>query len=47
METYRQQTKPLTEYYQQRQLLETVEAMGTVDEVFSSLLAALKRLRQR
>src|SRR5262245_6512958 len=38
MVTYRQQTKPLSDYYEMRQLLQTIDALGTVDEVFRRML---------
>jgi adenylate kinase len=44
MATYHRQTTPLTDYYAERQLLESVEAMGTVEDVFSRLLEAVGRL---
>jgi adenylate kinase len=44
METYRRQTAPLTDYYRQRQLLKSVEAMGTVEEIFSRLLNTVQQL---
>ena len=47
METYDLQTAPLTEYYLGRELLETVDAIGTVEEVFSRLLQAVQRLAAR
>ena len=47
MATYHRQTTPLTDYYAERRLLESVEAMGTVEEVFSRLLEAVGRLAAR
>ena len=39
MKVYRDETAPLLEYY--RDQLKTVDAVGTVDEVFARALAAL------
>jgi len=39
MKVYRDETAPLLEYY--RDQLKTVEAVGTVDEVFARALQAL------
>jgi adenylate kinase len=47
METYHRQTTPLTDYYGQRGLLQSVEAMGTVEEVFPRLLEAVERVAAR
>jgi adenylate kinase len=47
LETYELQTRPLTEYYQGRRLLESVDASGAVEEVFSRLLQAVQRLAAR
>ena len=41
LQVYRQQTEPLVEYYRQRDLLQTVDADGTVDEVYERLVAAV------
>ena len=45
--TYLRQTAPVTDYYRQHGLLESIDAMGTVDEVFQRISAAVKRLTQR
>lgn len=37
---YRTETRPLTEYYRARGLLETVPGEGTVEEVFQAVVAA-------
>jgi len=42
--TYRQQTEPLIEYYQARNLLLTVDAEGDPEIIFSSILQVLKLL---
>ncbi len=39
--TYRQQTRPLIEFYRSRGLLREVDGMGSPDEVFARILAAL------
>lgn len=41
MKVYRDQTAPLLEYYQHEHELKTVDAVGTVDEVFTRALQAL------
>lgn len=41
LEVYREQTEPLVEFYEQRQRLKTVDAVGTIDEVYARMLAAL------
>jgi adenylate kinase len=46
METYRQQTMPLSDYYKQAKLLHVVDAMGTVDEVFSRLQKAVGQMKK-
>lgn len=38
---YREQTEPLIEFYRRRGLLKTVDAEGSIDEVYERLLAAL------
>jgi adenylate kinase len=43
MEVYRQQTAPLLDYYRFRGVLTTVDAMGTPDEVFDRMQAAIAR----
>lgn len=47
MATYHRQTKPLVDYYQQRGSLASIDALGTVDEVFNRLTAAVDRLAAR
>ena len=41
MQVYREETEPLLEYY--RDELKTVDAVGTLDEVFARALRALGR----
>ncbi len=41
LDVYRQQTEPLIEYYQSRGRLKTVDADGSMDDVYERLLAAL------
>ncbi|MDX1963740.1 MAG: adenylate kinase [Pirellulales bacterium] len=43
--TYRERTEPLLDYYRQRGLLETINGIGTTDEVFERIRAALERHR--
>jgi adenylate kinase len=42
LQVYRQQTAPLVDYYRQRGLLETVDAEGTVEEVYERLVSAVE-----
>lgn len=41
LRVYREQTEPLIDYFRERGLLRTVDADGTVDEVYRRLLAAV------
>ena len=41
LNVYRAQTEPLVEFYRQRDCLKTVDADGSIDEVYGRLLAAL------
>jgi adenylate kinase len=41
LEVYREQTAPLAAYYRERQLLQSVEAEGPVDEVAARIEALL------
>jgi len=45
MATYRQQTKPLSDYYRGRKLLHLIDAMGTVDEVSSRMRATIEQMK--
>ncbi len=47
MATYQQQTKPLSDYYRQRNLLYPIDAMGTIDEVFARLRNAVDQMKSR
>jgi adenylate kinase len=38
---YRKQTEPLLEYYGQRQLLKSINGLGTIDEIFDRAKAVL------
>jgi len=42
LEVYGQKTKPLFDFYQELGLLKDIDAMGTTDEVFERILAAVK-----
>jgi adenylate kinase len=46
MATYQQQTMPLSDYYRQGKKLYVVEAMGTVDEVFSRLRKTVEQVKK-
>jgi adenylate kinase len=41
LSVYREQTEPLIDFYRKRDLLKTIDATGTIDEVYERLLAAL------
>ena len=41
LDVYRQQTEPLIEYYRSREKLKTVDADGSIDDVYERLLAVL------
>jgi adenylate kinase len=47
MEVYEKSTKPLTEFYQKRGLLVTIEAEGTPEEIYQRTLSALDSARNR
>ena len=42
-EVYRQETEPLVGYYQKKGLLQTVDGMGTPDEVYQRITACVDR----
>ncbi len=44
--SYREQTEPLLEYYQRQGLLQSIDGIGTTDEVFDRLKFALGRLHR-
>ena len=44
---YRQQTEPLLDYYQRRGLLQTIDGLGTVEEIFQRIQQVLDPLAQR
>ena len=41
LDVYREKTEPLVDFYQQRNKLTTIDAVGTMDEVYDRLLNAL------
>lgn len=45
MEVYRQQTAPLIDYYRFRAILAVIDAMGSPDEVFDRITAAVNKRR--
>jgi adenylate kinase len=47
MAVYEKSTKPLTDFYQQRGLLVTIEAEGTPEEIYQRTLAGLNSPRNR
>lgn len=46
MAAYREQTEPLIDYYRNQGRLESIDAMGSLDEVFQRITAAISRLSQ-
>jgi len=44
MAGFRRQTEPLVEYYRQRHLLQSIDGLGTIDEVFQRLVEAVQHL---
>ncbi len=42
LRVYRELTAPLIDYYKKTNLLKTIEASGSIEEVYSKLLSALK-----
>jgi adenylate kinase len=47
MVSYGEQTMPVSDYYRQHGLLRSIDALGTPDEVFSRLLAAVEPAKSR
>jgi adenylate kinase len=45
LKQYHRQTRPLLDFYRQRGLLETVDGLGTPDEVWARVRAAIDRRR--
>jgi adenylate kinase len=45
MQSYWQETAPLLDYYRERNILYTIDGVGTPDEVFGRIKAALERGR--
>ena len=44
---YRQQTEPLLDYYQRRGLLQTIDGLGTVEEIFQRIQQVLDLLAKQ
>jgi adenylate kinase len=44
LETYKQETKPLIEFYQQRNKLKNVPGSGTINEIFKSIVTKLDEI---
>jgi len=44
---YRQQTEPLLDYYQRRGLLQTIDGLGTVEEIFQRIQQVLDPLAKQ
>ncbi len=42
LQSYENETAPLVKYYSERKLLRSIDASGTTDEVFQSLVDAVK-----
>jgi adenylate kinase len=47
LDEYHRQTAPLSDYYRQRDLLQSVNGQGTVDEVFGRVRAVLDKVANR
>ena len=47
MEIYERQTKPLIDYYRRKSVLFDIEAIGTTDEVFQRICAAVDATRKK
>jgi adenylate kinase len=47
LELYEQETSPLIDYYTERGLMVHVDGLGTMDEVFTRLVAAIDEVRER
>jgi adenylate kinase len=47
LEVYREQTEPLVAFYDQRGMLERIDASGEVDEVYRAVKEAVSRRWQR
>jgi adenylate kinase len=47
LNSYHRKTQPLLDYYDRRGQMESVDAVGTPDEVFERILTAIERLRDR
>jgi adenylate kinase len=47
LRTYWNQTQPLLDYYHRHGVLETIDGLGTVDEVFARIKSAIARERPR
>lgn len=45
LKTYEEATRPLINYYSQQGILETIDAIGTTDEVFQRIVEAVDRHR--
>jgi adenylate kinase len=44
MAGFRRQTEPLVEYYRQRNILKSIDGLGTIEEVFQRLVKAVQQL---
>jgi adenylate kinase len=45
MITYQEQTKPLSDYYREGKILHSVDAMGTMEEVFSRICKTVEQIK--
>jgi adenylate kinase len=45
LEVYRKQTEPLIDYYRKRDKLETIDADGSIDDVYERLSAVVKHFQ--
>jgi adenylate kinase len=47
MAAYREQTEPLIDYYRKQKRLESIDAMGPMDDVFQRITSAVSRLSRQ
>ena len=47
LEAYHLQTEPILDYYRQQQLLESIDGLGTMDEVFERIMEGVRAAQSR
>ncbi len=45
LETYNNQTKPLIQFYKQRNILKNIRGSGTIEEIFENIVSALEEFK--